>query len=215
MDLCDPTIVSGEEAEEHVCEIEAGVAVEPPHDAEINDDDRAVGVDKHVSGMKIGVEEPVAEYLVEERFGRPLQQIFEPVPGSENCRSIIDTNASDPLQGKHGAAGAQPIDARDSEIGIAREILAELGGCRSLESQIHLESDHLGERLHDLNRLQPAKRGLKPFGQPREPKKKIEIASERLGNARPQHLDSNLVPVRRTGEMDLGDRRCSYGRWIK
>ena len=62
-----------------------------------------------------------------------------PVPGREDCGAVVDMDAVDPLQGKHRPAGAQPIDAGHPEIRVAREIFAELGRGRCLETQIHLD----------------------------------------------------------------------------
>ena len=105
------------------------------------------------------MEEAVAEHLVEEGGSRLAQQIFDPMPGREERRPVIDVDPRDPLDRQYGAACTQPIDTGNTEAGITGEILAEFGGGSGLEAQIHLDSDHLGERLHDLNRLQPPKRG--------------------------------------------------------
>ena len=48
---------------------------------------------------------------------------------------------------------------------------------------------------------------LKPLAQRGKPQEEVEIARKRLGDARPQHLDRDIAPVGRPGEMDLGDRR--------
>ena len=69
MDFRHPAVISGEKTDQHVREVEAGVAIEPPHDAEIDDGDRAIGIDEHVSGVEIGVEKTIAEDLVEKGSG--------------------------------------------------------------------------------------------------------------------------------------------------
>ena len=70
---------------------------------------------------------------------------------------------------KHRSAGALPVDPRHMEIRVPGEILAELRGCGSLQPQVHFEPDHLGERLHDLDGLEPSQRGLQPLSQTGEP----------------------------------------------
>ena len=60
----------------------------------------------------------------------------------------------------------------------------ELRGRGGLEPQIHLEPDHFGERLHHLDRLEPAQRRLQPLGQAGEPQEQVEVAGKRLGDAR-------------------------------
>ena len=69
VDFRHAAVVAGKKAEQHIREEEAGRAVEPAHDAEIDNDDRARRVDEHVSGMEIGMKEAVAEHLVEKGAG--------------------------------------------------------------------------------------------------------------------------------------------------
>ncbi len=115
MHLGDPAVIAREKADQHVGEVEAGLAVEPAHDAEIDHGDCAVGIDEHVAGVEIGMEKAVAEYLVEERVGRLAQDILDPVPGGEERGAVVDADAGDPLDRQHGAARAQPIDAAARE----------------------------------------------------------------------------------------------------
>ena len=120
MHLGDAAVIAGEKAEQHVREVEAGLAVEPAHDAEIDDGDRAVGVDEHVAGMQIGMEKAVAEHLVEEGSAALRNRSSMRVPGGDQRRAVVDADARDPLERQHGAAGAPPIDPRHAEVGIAR-----------------------------------------------------------------------------------------------
>ncbi len=137
------------------------------------------------------------------------------VPGSEKRRLVVDADPGYPLERQDGAAGAQPIDPRHMEVRVPGEILGELRGRGSLQAQIHLEPDHLGERLHHLDRLEPSQRGLQPLTQTGEPQEQVEVAGKRRGDARPQHLDGDLVPVGGPSEMDLGDRSGCYRRLVK
>ena len=136
-------------------------------------------------------------------------------PAARSAALVVDADPGYPLQRQHGAAGAQPIDPRHAEIRVAGEILGELRGRGSLQAQVHLEPDHLGERLHHLDRLEPSQRGLQPLTQTGEPQEEVEVAGKRRGDARAQHLDGNLVPVRGPREMDLGDRGGGYRRLVK
>ena len=165
MDFRHATVVAGQETEQHLSEVETGRAVEPAHDAEIDDDDRARGFDEHVSGMDIGMKEAVAEHLVKKRPGGLDRQIFDPVPGGRQRRAVVDPNPGDPFQCQHAAAGARPIDPRHAKIRVPGEILGELRGRGCLEAQVHLEPHHVGQYLHDLDRFQPAQHGLKTLAQ--------------------------------------------------
>ncbi len=220
MDLGDPPVVARQKPDQHVGEVIAGGAVEPPHDPEIDDDDRPRGIDEHVSGVQVGVKKAVAEHLIEKGAGGFCQQLVDAVPGGEQRGAVVDADAGDPRQRQHPAAGALPVDLRHAKARIAGEIFGELGPGRGLEAQIHLESDHFGQGLNDLDRLQPPQRRVKPLDPACEPQEQVEVAGEGLGDPRPQHLDRDLAAVGGFGEMDLGDRgggdrgfveRCEQG----
>src|ERR1700756_316742 len=99
MDFRHPAVIAGQKTDQHIREIEAGVAIEPPHNAEIDDGDCAIGIDKHVSGVEIGVEKTVAKYLVEEGCGGFTQYIFDAMPGREERRLLVDADPGYPFEG--------------------------------------------------------------------------------------------------------------------
>src|SRR6516164_10211821 len=156
MDLGHAAVIPGQKPKEHIRKVEAGGAVYAPHNPEIDDSDRPLGVHEHVSGMEIGMEKTVAENLVEESSGSLAEDLLDPVSGSEKPHAVIDANPVDPLYRKHGAAGARPVDTGNAEARIAGEIFPELSGSRGLQPKIHLEPNDLGEGLNDLDRLKPA-----------------------------------------------------------
>ena len=86
MHLGDTAVVAGQKADQHVGEVVAGLAVEPAHDAEIDDGERAVGIDEQIAGVHVGVEEAVAEHLVEKRGAGFAQQVGDIVPGRDQRR---------------------------------------------------------------------------------------------------------------------------------
>jgi hypothetical protein len=67
-------VVAGEEAQQQLGQLAAALQAQPAHDAEVERHDGAVGrVDQHVAGVHVGVEEAVAEDLVEEDGGGALE----------------------------------------------------------------------------------------------------------------------------------------------
>ena len=60
MDLRGALIVARDEAEQDFGEEAALLRAEPAHDAEVDRDQPAVGVDEQIAGMHVGVEEAVA-----------------------------------------------------------------------------------------------------------------------------------------------------------
>ncbi len=65
MDFRDTSVIAGKEAQQYPADIAPGASIQPAHDAEIDGIDGAVGADEKVAGVEIGVEETVAENLVE------------------------------------------------------------------------------------------------------------------------------------------------------
>ena len=98
-----------------------------------------------------------------------LQQIGDRMPGRDQPVAVINPDAGDALRGQHRPPGAPPIDLRHPKRRVAGEILGEFGGGGRLEAQIHFELDRFGEGQHDLDRLQPAQRGLGALDQLRQP----------------------------------------------
>ena len=81
------------------------LAVDPAHDAEIDGDDGAVGVDEQVARVHVGVEEAVAERLVEEGSASPCAASrLQVVPGRvDRARDRSMRDAVDPFDGQHAA----------------------------------------------------------------------------------------------------------------
>ena len=66
MDLGDAPVIAGEQAVEDLGEPDAGLAVDPAHDPEIDRGEAAVGEREEIALVKIGVEEAVDNRLAEE-----------------------------------------------------------------------------------------------------------------------------------------------------
>ncbi len=206
MYLGNPPIIARQKADQHIGEVIAGLPVEPAHDAEIDHRERAVRIDEQIAGMLVGVKKSVAEHLLEKRRRGVAQQIGDRMAGGDQRAAVVDPDAGDPLGGQHAMPGAPPIDLRYAKARIAGEVFAQLGSGRRLVAQIHLDLDRLRQRLDHLDRLQAAQRRPGALDQPRQPQEQVEIASEGAGDARPQHLDRDLLPLGRHREMDLRDR---------
>src|SRR5262249_55162405 len=95
VDFSHSPVIANQKADQHIGEIPPGGAVEPPHDAEIDDYDRPRGIDKHIPGMQIGVKKTVAEYLVEKGPGRLCEHIIDPMPGGNQPGSVVDAYSLD------------------------------------------------------------------------------------------------------------------------
>ena len=109
-------IVAAQEGDQQLGEIAARVLVDAAHDAEIDRHDVALAIDEGVAAMHVGMEEAVAEHLVEEGLGALLHDDIGIVAGGDDGVAIADRDAVDALQRQHALGGAVPVDgrARDS-----------------------------------------------------------------------------------------------------
>ena len=114
--------------------------------------------------------------------------------------------------GQHGAAGAQPIDPRHRKFGSPAKFSASSAAAAASSRKSISNLTTSASVCTTSTGFSRRSRGLKPLGQSGEPREEVEIAGERGGDARPQHLDGDIVPLRRPGEMDLGDRCRRYRR---
>src|SRR5271168_2276266 len=83
MHLGDGPVVALEESNQHLGEIDARLAIDPAHDAEIDHDKAAVPVDEQVSRMHVRMKKAVAENLDEERLRRARHDLVRIVAGGD------------------------------------------------------------------------------------------------------------------------------------
>ena len=167
---------------------------------------RPVRIDEGVAAMHVGMEEAVAEHLVEERLGAFAHDGVGIVAGRDDGVAVADRRADHALERQHAPRRAVPVDGGRAIVGIVGEVLVQLLGRRRLHAQIHLDPHHLGEGVDQLDGLQPAKARLGALDQLGHPVEEVEVALEGLLDAGPQHLDRDVAAVGGDGEMHLGDR---------
>src|SRR6185437_13524871 len=147
-------------------------------DAEIDNDDRARGVDEEIARVEIGVKKAVAEDLIEEGARGVRHDGVYVVPRGNEPLTVIDADAADALERQHLAAGATPIDLGHVKGRVLGEIRTQLRSSSRLEAEIHLLLDRIGQRIHHRHRLEAAQHRLRALGEPGQPEKKIKIAGE-------------------------------------
>src|SRR5262249_27253352 len=158
-----PPVVALDESQQHVREVVAGLAVEPPHDAEIDGADIAVGIDEHVAGMLVGMEIAVAEHLVEEDRGGLGKHARNVMAGGEESVAVPQGDAGEAVWRHPPAGRAPPVDGRYAVTWVAGEVGGEFRGGGGLEPQIHLHANRLGKGLDDGNGLQAPQLRLRAF----------------------------------------------------
>ena len=119
MDLGDAQIVAADEAVEDLGEKAALLAAEPAHDAEIDGDDPALGVDEKIALVHVGVEEAVAQGVAQERLDQRARQRWRIEPEfGRDAPGSASGDAVDPLHRHHFARRAVPVDRRRAKVGI-------------------------------------------------------------------------------------------------
>ena len=156
--------------------------------------------------MHVGVEEAVAEHLLEEALGRAREDLVGIEARRDQRGALVGGDPADPLERQHPARGALPVDPRHAEALVAREVLGELGGGGRLEAQVHLEPGPEREGLDHLDRLEAAEAGLEALDPGRDPGEEVDVAHHLALDAGPQDLDRDLLARGGDAEVHLGDR---------
>ncbi len=150
---------------------------------------------KAFAAVHVGMEEAVAEHLIEERLGALLHDHVGIVACRDDGVAIADRRAVDTLQGQHALGRAIPVDGGRAIARFVAEILAQLLGRCRLHAQVHLDAHHVGEGLDRFDRLQPAEARLRALDQLGHPVEEVEVAREGFLDVGPQHLDRDLAAV--------------------
>ena len=116
-------IVAGDEAVEDLGEEAPLLRREPAHDAEIDRDDAAVGVDEQVARMHVGMEEAVAQRMAQEGLHQRAAERRQVEPAGCERRAVGQRRAVDPFEREHLARGAFPVDRRHAEVGIVLDVI--------------------------------------------------------------------------------------------
>ena len=110
MHLRGAMIVAGDEAEQDFGEEAPFLRPEPAHDAEVDRDQFAVGVDEQIAGMHVGVEEAVAQRVAQEILDHGAAERRQVEALGCERGVVVERRAVDPFQRQHLARGAVPVD---------------------------------------------------------------------------------------------------------
>ena len=158
---------------------------EPPHDAEIDRDDPALGIDEEIAGMHVGMEEAVAHGMAKEGLHQPRAERLQIVAGGTQGGMIGNRDAVDPFEREHAARAPRPIDLRHAEAFIVLGVLGHLGDGGGLHAEIHLDGDRFRERVDDRDGPEPARARVEALDHARGEEIAVEIALEALLDAGP------------------------------
>ena len=139
------------------------------------------GVDEQIARVQVGVEEAVAEHLVEERAAAPSRRSRAGSCPAASSASRSSTRMPPTRSVRQHAARrcARQSTRGTRKVRIAGEIVAQLRGGGGLEAQIHLDPHRSRARVATTSTgFSRRSAGCSAFGQSREPDQQVEIAGE-------------------------------------
>jgi hypothetical protein len=178
MDLRGMVIVAGDEAEQDFGEETPFLRPEPSHDAEVDRDQFAVGVNEQIAGMHVGVEESVAQRVAQEALDHVAAERRQIEALGFERGAVVERRAVDPFQRQHLARGAVPVHRRHPEILVVARILRHLGQRCGLQTEIHFHRHRAGKCRHRLDRAQPLRLERDAFRLARDVEEGVEIGLE-------------------------------------
>ena len=107
--LRHPLVVAVQEADQDLGVDPAGIGVDPPHDAEVERDQRPVRPELQVALVHVGVEEAVAQRVGQEGLDDPLRQPHQVGAARPQRREVAEVDARSPTP---ASAPAGPRPAR-------------------------------------------------------------------------------------------------------
>jgi hypothetical protein len=171
--------------------------------------------DEDVAGMHVGVEEAVAEHLLEEHLGGLGQDHVGLEARRDQGLALVRGDAAHPLERQDPARGALPVHPRHAKAFVLGAVLGELRSGCCLEPQVHLHPRRGGDGLHHRDRPEPAAGRLQPLDPGGDPGEEVEVARHQALDVRPQHLDRDRLALAGHGEVHLRDRRRGHGAVVE
>ena len=176
MHLGHAAVVAGDEAEQDLRQEAPLLQAEPAHDAAIDGDEPALAVDEQVPRMHVGMEEAVADRMLQEGLDDIAGETGKIVAGRSQALDIGEAHALDPFVDQHLARRELPVRLRHAEIGIVPGVLGEFGQGGRLQPQIHLHRHRARQRLDDAGETQPPRLRRAALGQFRAEAHRREVA---------------------------------------
>src|SRR5262249_11240896 len=119
---------------------------------------------------------------------------------------VRELGALEQLERKHPLPRIRPVDPRDLDLGIAREVAAEDLGVARLGPVVELRADRPRELVDDLFRVDEVERAYPLLGKTGGLVEQRDVRLDLARRVRPLHLDRNALAVGQQRVVDLADR---------
>ena len=189
-------------------EVDPLLGVELPDQPEVEEDDLLgdrVGQD--VAGVRVAVEEPVHQDLLDDRPDEDGAELRGVEAGRPQLVRLRDLDPVDELHRDDPLAGQLVVDGRDVDLREALHPVRQPAGVVRLVAVVELLEDALGELGDDRREPDLASDRDPPLG---DAGQLLDDAQVGLGlglDPRPLDLDRHERPVVEPGLVDLGRRR--------
>ncbi len=219
--LGDTPVVAVEDGHEVLGQVVLIFLRELAHDAEVQRDEariespRRVAIDPDVAGVRIGMEEVVAEYLgVEHPHALGRQRLAVDAGGIQG-ENVVRRDAVHPFERERALAGVAPDHFRHVQIVGVQPETPQHAGVGALALQVELG----GQRAFDLGyyfaRADLVGARVGAVDQRGQRLEQRDGGVDLLFDRRPQHLDHHLAAFVQRGRMYLGDRGRGQRRGIE
>ena len=189
-------------------------------DAEVQRDEARIvlarRVHPDVAGVRVGVEEVVAEHLgVEQAHALGGEQLAVDAGGVERG-DVVGADAADPLHRQHAFARQRPVHFRHVQFARSRA-RAGASGWRWRPRAAGRARRTAWSRSRDTTSLRPDLLGVRmvAVGQRRQRAQQVDVGFDLLADARAQHLDHHLAAVVQRGRVHLRDRGGGERRFVE
>ena len=167
--------------------------VEPTDRAEVDEPERAVGEDEHVSRMRVRVEEADAQYLVEHAAQQLVGEgVLVDLRGGELGR-VGHGEALEALLDDEAACTQLRIDLRDPHLAMLPEHEGHLGHGVDLAPKVELGAQALRELLQELPGSKTLPQRCPPLRDVGQESESRKVAPDRVLHAGSLHLDDDCV----------------------
>ena len=188
--------------------------VQPPNNAKIHKRDLAAGIDEHITGVLIPVEETVVKHRLKETGRGVGQDLCEIMPGGAQLVAFIDINAVNTGHNQHALTGQVPERRGRAQptafFEVARHFVC---GC-GFHAQIQLHGGLLSQHVDQTNWLRTAQVRHHPLRPPRAPAQETQFAIKASFDVGTKDFDSDVFPVFQARQVHLRNRRRA-NRWAK
>jgi hypothetical protein len=165
--------------------------------------------------VRVTVEEPVAEDHLHPGL---CDDVREPAPFVERVRGQIDVPEVDALEQferQDPGARVAPVDPRDADVRMTREVAVELLRVAGFHPVVELLADRARELVHERDRVDELERLHALTHEPSDLVHELEVGFDLARCLGPLHLDGNPPSVRQRGSVHLADGGGCHRRLLE